>query len=370
MSWVYVFLGFCALILLHEAGHFVAAKATGMRVEGFFLFFGPTLWSFKRGETEYGIKSIPLGGYVKINGMNPEEEMPPGEEHRAYHKQKVWKRIVVAAAGPAVNIVLAFVILFAVFKIGGLGDVHGKPVVHETTEGSSAAKVLDEGDRFVAVDGHSFKGLEPEKRIEKFGDLIRSHACAGKPTDGCTATTAAEVTVLRGGKEKTFEITPHYSAEAKRMLLGVAWVEQDHWVPVSAGTALSKSGDAMWEVITKTGDKFAHIFESKARKEFHSVVGISDIGHEAIDAGWRQAFLLLALVSLSLGLINLLPILPLDGGHIFWAIVEKIRRGKPVSIRVMERATVVGFALVLMLVVIGLSNDISSITGEGFNVSK
>lgn len=79
MSWVYVFLGFCALILLHEAGHFVAAKATGMRVEGFFLFFGPTLWSFKRGETEYGIKSIPLGGYVKINGMNPEEEMPPGK---------------------------------------------------------------------------------------------------------------------------------------------------------------------------------------------------------------------------------------------------------------------------------------------------
>ncbi|HVV90060.1 MAG TPA: site-2 protease family protein, partial [Solirubrobacterales bacterium] len=116
MSWLYVFLGFCALILLHEAGHFVAAKATGMRVEGFFLFFGPTLWSFKRGETEYGIKSIPLGGYVKINGMNPEEEMPPGEEHRAYHRQKVWKRIVVAAAGPAVNIVLAFVILYAVFS--------------------------------------------------------------------------------------------------------------------------------------------------------------------------------------------------------------------------------------------------------------
>ena len=78
MSWVYVFLGFCLLILLHEAGHFVAAKATGMRVEGFYLFFGPKLWTFKRGETEYGIKSIPLGGYVKINGMNPEEEMPEG----------------------------------------------------------------------------------------------------------------------------------------------------------------------------------------------------------------------------------------------------------------------------------------------------
>ncbi|HEX4305438.1 MAG TPA: M50 family metallopeptidase [Solirubrobacterales bacterium] len=370
MSWVYVFLGFCALILLHEAGHFVAAKATGMRVEGFFLFFGPTLWSFKRGETEYGIKSIPLGGYVKINGMNPEEEMPPGEEHRAYHRQKVWKRIVVAAAGPAVNIVLAFVILYFVFAIGGLNDNHGKPVVHETSEGSAAAKVLQEGDRIVAVDGRSFKGLEGEERIEKFGEVIRSHKCAGKPTDGCAATTPAEVTVLRDGKEKTFAITPHYSAEEKRMLLGVAWAENSHWVPVSTGTAISHSADAMWEVISKTGDKFAHIFESKARKEFHSVVGISDIGHEEIEAGWRQALLLLALVSLSLGIINLLPILPLDGGHIFWAIVEKIRRGKPVSIRVMERATIVGFALVLMLMVIGLSNDISAITGEGFNVSK
>src|SRR4051812_17586937 len=183
MSWVYVFLGFCALILLHEAGHFVAAKKTGMRVESFFLFFGPTLWSFKRGETEYGIKSIPLGGYVKINGMNPEEEMPPGEEHRAYYRQKVWKRIVVAAAGPAVNIVLAFVILFAVFKIGGLNDGHAKPVVAETTAESGAAKVLQENDRIVAVDGRSFKGLEGEERIGKFGELIRSHKCAGKATD-------------------------------------------------------------------------------------------------------------------------------------------------------------------------------------------
>jgi regulator of sigma E protease len=370
MSWVYVFLGFCLLIILHEAGHFVAAKATGMRVEGFFLFFGPTLWSFKRGETEYGIKSIPLGGYVKINGMNPEEEMPPGEEHRAYHRQKVWKRIVVAAAGPAVNIVLAFVILFAVFKIGGLDNSHSKPVVGETTKGSAAAKVLQENDRIVSVDGHSYANLAPEERIEKFGEQIRSHKCAGKPTDGCVATTSAEVTVLRDGKEKTFQIAPHYSEEEKRMLLGVAWEQSEHWVPISTGTAVSHSGDSMWEVISRTGSVFSHIFESEKRKEISSVVGISDVGHEVVDEGWREAFLLLALVSLSLGVINLVPILPLDGGHIFWAIVEKLRGGKPVPIRVMEMATVVGFALVLMLMVIGVSNDIGRITGEGFNVNK
>ena len=370
MSWVYVFLGFCALILLHEAGHFVAAKRTGMRVESFFLFFGPTLWSFKRGETEYGIKSIPLGGYVKINGMNPEEEMPPGEEHRAYHRQKVWKRIVVAAAGPAVNIALAFVILFAVFKIGGLDEVHGKTTVQETTKGSAAASVLQEGDRIVAIDGKSFPNASSEERIEKFGDVIRSHKCAGELTNGCAAQTPAEVTVRRDGELKTFQVTPHYDATAKRMLLGVAWATSNNWVPISTSTAVGHSLDTMGEVISRTASVFAHIFESEKRKEISSVVGISDVGHEAVDNGWRDAFLLLGLVSLSLGLINLFPILPLDGGHIFWAIIEKLRGGRPVSIKVMERATIIGFALVLMLMVIGVSNDIGRITGEGFNVSK
>jgi regulator of sigma E protease len=370
MSWVYVFLGFCALILLHEAGHFVAAKATGMRVEGFFLFFGPTLWSFKRGETEYGIKAIPLGGYVKINGMNPEEEMPPGEEHRAYHRQKVWKRIVVAGAGPAVNIVLAFVILYFVFAIGGLQEVHGKTEVAETSQGSAAAKVLHDGDKIVAVDGQSFPNANGDQRIEKFGDLIRSHTCAGEPTDGCAAATPAEVTVLRDGQEKTFEITPHYDAAEERMLLGVAWETDSKWIPVSSGESIDHSAGVMGEVVSRTASVFAHIFESEKRKEISSVVGISDVGHEAVDRGWRESFLLLALVSLSLGLINLVPILPLDGGHIFWAIIEKLRRGKPVSVRVMERATIIGFALVLMLMVIGVSNDIGRITGEGFNVSK
>jgi regulator of sigma E protease len=370
MSWVYVFLGFCALILLHEAGHFVAAKATGMRVEGFFLFFGPTLWSFKRGETEYGIKCIPLGGYVKINGMNPEEEMPPGEEHRAYHRQKVWKRIVVAAAGPVVNIVLAFVILFAVYGIGGLNEPSVKSIVGETSPNSGASKVLESGDRIVSVDGHSSTGLESEARIEKFGEDIRSHKCEGKPTDGCEATTAAEVTVLRDGQEKTFQVTPHYSAKEGRMLLGLSWEIENHWVPISTGEAASKSLDTMGEVVSRTGSVFAHIFEAEKRKEISSVVGISDVGHEAVNNGWRDAFLILALVSLSLGLINLVPVLPLDGGHIFWAIVEKLRGGKPVSVRVMERATIIGFALVLMLMVVGVSNDIGRITGEGFNVSK
>jgi regulator of sigma E protease len=230
--------------------------------------------------------------------------------------------------------------------------------------------VLKEGDRIVAVDGKTYSGLKPREQIAKVGEQVRSHKCAGKPTDGCPATTPAEVTVIRNGQEKTFQITPHYSAEERRMLLGIAWLEKDNWVSISAGHALSKSGDAMWEVVSKTGEVFSHIFEAEKRKEISSVVGISDVGHQVVNKGWRESFLLLALVSLSLGLINLVPILPLDGGHIFWAIIEKLRRGKPVSVRVMERATIIGFAHVLMLMVIGVSNDIGRITGEGFNVSK
>ena len=101
MSWILAFLGFAALVILHEAGHFFAAKAVGMRVERFALFFPPLIYKVKRGETEYGIGAIPLGGYVKITGMNPAEEIPPEHAHRAYYRQPVWKRIVVIAAGPS-----------------------------------------------------------------------------------------------------------------------------------------------------------------------------------------------------------------------------------------------------------------------------
>jgi len=365
MSWFWVFIGFSLLIVLHEGGHFLAAKATGMRVERFFLFFGPTIWSFKRGETEYGVKAIPLGGYVKITGMNPEEEVPPEHQENAYFRKPVWKRIVVVAAGPAVNIALALLVFFFVFRVGGVEEVN--PVVAKTMSGSDAAKVLKPGDRIIAADGHAFAGRSGAEQIEKFGEIVKAHKCVGEPTDGCPAKTPVRVTIQREGQLRSFEITPRYDSSENRMLIGVRW-PGGYWVPIGSGQALSRSADIMGEVISRTGSVFAHIFESQQRHEISGIVGTSDVGHQAVEAGWRQALLLLALVSLSLGLINLLPILPLDGGHIFWALIEKLRRGKPVSVAVMERATVIGFALVLVLMVIGLSNDIGRISGEGFKV--
>ncbi|HET8565250.1 MAG TPA: site-2 protease family protein [Solirubrobacterales bacterium] len=363
MSWFAVFLGFCFLIVVHEAGHFAAAKAVGMRVERFFLFFGPTIWSFKRGETEYGVKAIPLGGYVKITGMNPEEDVPPEHEENAYFRKPIWKRIVVVAAGPAVNLVLAFVILVGVFGIGGLEKTNQS--VGAIKSGSPASRVLKEGDRIVAVDGKRFPDLALEQRLKAFGNVVKAHRCAGRQVNDCRAATPVKLTISRDGALKTISVYPRYDKEEGRALIGFSY--GGHFVPISFGHAVSKSLDSVWLVTSKTATIFARIFESEQRKQISGIVGTSDVGHAAVEQGWRQALLLLALVSLSLGLINLLPILPLDGGHILWAVVEKLR-GEPVSLRVIERATVVGFALVLMLMFIGLSNDIGRITGEGFEV--
>jgi regulator of sigma E protease len=363
MSWFWVFVGFCLLIVLHEAGHFFAAKATGMRVERFFLFFGPTIWSVKRGETEYGVKSIPIGGYVKITGMNPEEEVPPEHEANAYFRKPVWKRIVVVAAGPAVNILLAFAILFGVYVVNGRPEVDQR--VGSVKPGTPAAKVLQSGDRIVAIDGKSFARAPVEERLERFAKTVGSHECAGKQVDGCVASTPVKVEVERNGATQTFSVYPHYDKEAGRSLIGFSYGSK--MVGLGAGAAVSEAGNAIWEVASGTVHVFTHLFESEQREQVSGVVGISDVGHQVIEKGLERALLLLAFVSLSLGLVNLLPILPLDGGHIFWALVEKLR-GRPASLRVMERATMVGVALVLMLFFLGLSNDIGRITGEGFEV--
>lgn len=360
MNWLWIFLGFTLLIFLHECGHFVAAKATGMRVERFFLFFGPTLWSFKRGETEYGIKSIPLGGYVKISGMTREEEVPEGTEGRAYYEQSVWKRVVTIGAGPAVNIVLAFAILFSVY-LASFNEYHQS--VDEIRPGTPAAKVLEPGDRIVAVDGNRYARLDTEGRLDRFGKQVGSHECAGKQVDGCVAATPVELLIRRNGELQTISVRPEYDKAAGKPLIGFSYA----FVPtdLSPGGAADVALDRMWMVASGTVHVLSHIFESKERKEISGVVGTSDTANQVIDFGLAPALLLLAFVSLSLGLINLLPILPLDGGHIFWALVEKLR-GRPASLRVMERASVIGFALVAVLFVIGLSNDIGRLGGDSF----
>ena len=367
MSWVWVFLGFTLLIVLHEAGHFFAAKATGMRVERFFLFFGPKLWSVKRGETEYGIASIPAGGYVRISGMNPDDVLPEGEEHRGYYEMPVWKRIVVIGAGPAVNIVLAFVILAGVFLTS---SVSANQVVEEVSPKSPATGVLKPGDRILAIDGSRYSNRSNDGRFEGFRAEVDNHRCGsgapGEQKNGCIASTPARLTVERSGQVRSILVRPEYSAAEGRALIGFAPGSEP--IDISAGEAVDRSTEMMWEVGTKTATVFAKLFDPEKRKEVSGVVGTSDVAHQVINKfGTAEALILLAIVSLSLGLINLFPFLPLDGGHIFWSLVEKVR-GKRVPFSVMERAGAIGFVLVIMLFFLGLSNDIGRLTGEGFNV--
>ena len=363
MTWVWIFLGFSLLIILHEAGHFFAAKWTGMRVEKFFLFFGPRITSVKRGETEYGIAAIPAGGYVKISGMNPDDVLPEGEEHRGYYEMPVWKRIVVIGAGPAVNIVLAFAILFVVFLTSAQ---QVDQTVGEVSPDTPAAGALHAGDKIVAVDGSRYPGLGLEDRLERFKDDVASHRCAGPQKEGCLASTPVQLTVVRGGEKRTVVVKPEYDPALERTRIGFSYGTES--AELGAGGAASRSADFMWEVSTKTVTVFANLFDAEKRKEVSGVVGTSEVAHQTIDKfGATEAFVLLAVVSLSLGLINLFPFLPLDGGHIFWSLVEKVR-GKRVPFSVMERAGAIGFVLVIMLFFLGLSNDIGRLTGEGFNV--
>ena len=405
MSYVLAFVGFALLIILHEGGHFLAAKAVGMRVERFSLFFGPLLVKFRRGETEYGIGPIPLGGYVRITGMSPRERYPEqdqleqlgadlqrtrtdleaagdprrqaeltaeqsrltaemaqvrarlaGIRKRAYYNQPVWKRIVVILAGPGVNLLIAFAIVFGIFLSQGQAVVTKQIALVE--KATPAAAALHVGDRIVSVDGvrGSWTAIQTE---------IRRHRCAGTPANGCLAATPARVVVDRHGQLHTFELRPRYVASAGYMQIGFSFGTGQQPVGVAQAASLTVSG--LWRVTKTTVSKFATLFEPKSRKSVHSVVGAYEVTQEYFSTSTTDALDLLALVSLSLAVINLFPFLPLDGGHVFWALAEKVR-GKRIPFEVMERASAVGFALILIVFTIGLSNDISTLSGRGFGL--
>jgi regulator of sigma E protease len=408
MTWVLVVAGFAALIMLHEGGHFVVAKLTGMRVERFFLFFPPKLVSVRIGETEYGIGMIPLGGFVKITGMNPEEleaaergenagkttlleqiegadsgnvtpkslegdgPVDPEIIERAYYNQPVWKRIAVIAAGPVVNILLAFVLLFAVY----LSVPQPKGIeVDQVQAGSPAAGVLKPNDRILSIEGipATFPDLSKisdvndrlnaaDNKFIHLTDRSRKHTCTGGKTPDCRSATPVSITVKRGARTLTLHIPTYYDPSTKLYRLGVRFKTVGSQIASQSPAEAAKLAvDKMWFVTSKTLSVIGRIFEPAQRKQVSSIVGGSQALNQAIGFDAHQGIFVLAVISLSLGLINLFPFLPLDGGHIFWSLVEKVR-GRRVPFVVIERASAVGFLLVLMLFVIGLSNDIGRLT--------
>ncbi len=358
MSWILAFLGFALLIILHELGHFAVAKWVGMRVERFSLFFPPLIARKKRGETEYAIGAVPLGGYVKITGMNPHEDIPDEVAHRAYYKQPVWKRIAVIAAGPAVNIVLAFVILWGLFSFNPVSDPDAKRV-GKIEAATPAAGILRPGDDLVAVDGK-------RGNLEQLIAQIRTHGCeGGQKTAGCRAATPAELIVRRDGRELPVSVKPFY--DAKRQVMRLGFTFQDVRLDLGPVEAADFAASEMWRFTSGTVTTIVQILDPEVRKEISGVVGTYEVTRQAVQLDLTTALYILAVISLSLGVINLFPFLPLDGGHIFWALAEKIR-GKAIPFAVLERAGFVGFALVMMLFAIGLTNDIGRLTGEGIQI--
>jgi regulator of sigma E protease len=368
MSWLLAFAGFAALIILHEFGHFAAAKAVGMRVERFSLFFPPLLGRVRRGETEYAIGSVPLGGYVKITGMTPNEELAPDVAPRAYFRQAVWKRVVVIAAGPAMNFLIAFLLIFALLLVSGVA--RNDLVVDQVTDKGAAVGALRPGDRIVSIDGRP--GYAPglsaraiERRQLALREQVNTHRCAGTANAGCKATTKAEIVVERDGARRTVAVDPTYDPQLKRMLLGIGYGTKED---VGAGRAATLTVEGMWRVTRLTVGSIVRIFyDPKARKEVSGVVGSYETTRQSFQFDTERALEVLALISLSLAVVNLFPFLPLDGGHIFWALAEKVR-GRPIPFRVLERASVVGFMLVAFLFVVGLSNDLGRLTGDGFKL--
>jgi regulator of sigma E protease len=357
LSWFLAFAGFALLVILHELGHFTAAKAVGMRVEKFSLFFPPTLFSVRRGETEYAIGSIPAGGYVRISGMNPSEDLPEEVRDRAYHSQPVWKRIVVIAAGPAVNLVLAFVLLFVFYAAVGPYET-GVAAIEKSYP---AAGTLHVNDQILAVDGQ-------KASFEKASKLISAHHCAqSPPTARCKATTPARLTVLRDGRRLTVSVAPIYDAKAKRTRVGFQYGSIDTRENLSLGSAVDLTADKYWFFTKATLELPARLINPEQRKEISGAVGAYETTRQTILNQPADVIGILALISLSLAIVNLFPFLPLDGGHIFWAIVEKVRR-KPVPFAVMERAGVVGFMLIILIFLIGFTNDIDRLSGQGFGV--
>jgi membrane-associated protease RseP (regulator of RpoE activity) len=316
------------MIMLHELGHFLTAKRSGMKVTEFFVGFGPRLWSITRGETEYGVKAVPLGGYCRIIGMTSLEEVAPEDEPRAYRNKRTGSKVVVAAAGPAVHFVIAVVLMFAVLFFAG--DYRGEHVVttlEKTTQGAEAAG-LRAGDTIVAIDG---------TRVTSWDQVQQLINPPGHPA---RAGQVMQFVVRRDGRELSYGITLQQSTDPSvpRVVAGVTpgYVLPRPGLVTSIVKAPKQVADFGWESVKAIGSMFSPAGISNyfrilsgdttsrtdQSKRFVSPVGIAGVANDAVKAGWVNVLKLLIAINIFVGLFNLLPLLPFDGGHIAIALYE------------------------------------------------
>jgi regulator of sigma E protease len=404
MNSLIAILGLAFLVLLHEAGHFYTARLVGMTPRKFYVGFPPALVKTRRKGIEYGIGAIPLGGYVKIPGMHrpapsdvdahfgravqeapqlhgpcerlkrlvdegdfeaaagvladigrasAEAELSPGTRKAverglselgdglgmdAYWRQRTWKRVFVIAAGPGTNLLFA-IVCFSILLAFGPG--RGTTTVAAIETGRPAAKAgLQPGDKVVAING---------KSVDYVGMFEQINGSDGKPV---------LVTVRRDGRLVTLPLATPFKDTDGRYRLGF----RPRFVSVPPHVAVWDSLRLTGEITKEIGGVLVRLVQGSGRDQISSPIGIVRGSSSALSRGFETFFWVLGLISLSLALLNLLPLLPLDGGHIAFSIVEGIR-GRSVGREVYERVSVVGIALVLTLFFIGLSNDIGGGAG-------
>jgi membrane-associated protease RseP (regulator of RpoE activity) len=367
-----VVLSIIVIVMVHELGHFLAAKRGGMKVTEYFVGFGPRLWSFRRGETEYGVKALPLGGYVKIPGMTNLEEVDPADEGRLYRDKPFHSRLLVAVAGSAMHFLMAFLLLIALFalvgvpnnsqiQIQGVSALGGRP-------GPAAVGGVQAGDVVVSIDGRPIGG-----NMDALTSAIQHHP--GVPIT---------VVVDRDGRHKTLTVTPangriHHEVGATppkgSAPYGVIGVSLGSPVETAGLVhALSSAGagfgNFVWASVTGIGhlftlfsphgiaQRFQQVTSAKAAQQAEangtrplSTVGVVQTANDAIHAGLGEFLYFLVLINIFFGIFNLFPMLPLDGGHVAIAVYEKIRTGRRKVMYHADVAKLMPFTWLFILVI-------------------
>jgi membrane-associated protease RseP (regulator of RpoE activity) len=357
MMWIIgvAFFALCILVsvALHECGHMWAARATGMKVRRYFVGFGPTLWSTRRpnklGYTEYGLKAVPLGGFCDIAGMTAIDEIAPEDQPYAMYRQKTWKRVTVLFAGPAMNFVIGLVLIYGMALFWGLPNLHPQPAAY-VSETSCVATEVSKGQmgQCTGTGPAAAAGIKAGDIIVKVGDtdvhnpdeMVAAVRALTGPTqfvverDGTRITTMVDVTQTQRWTSDTAK-APSTVAAVGISAAEFGPVKYAHYNVLTAipgtvaftGDLTVELGKSLAKIPTKIGALVHSIGGGERDPETPiSVVGASIIGGDAFEHGYFMAFwFFLAQLNLVLGAINLLPLLPFDGGHIAIALFEKIR---------------------------------------------
>lgn len=346
MSILSAILLFGFLIFIHELGHFIFAKISGVKVLKFSLGFGPKVIGKKIGETEYLISAMPLGGYVKMLGEEPEDEVEKSEQERSYKNQPVYKRAFIVSAGPVFNLLTAVVIFFFVFIIGVPTLL---PVVGEVMPGTPAAKaMLVKGDRIIEINGTV---------VRHWGEMTEIIYKSANKT--------LSMKIQRGTEIIDMSITPEskrvkdiFGEEKEIGLIGVKPSGETIKIKENLPSAVKNAVLKTWEISVLT---IVGIIKLIQRIIPADTIGgpilIFQLAEKQATAGPLNFFTFAAVISINLGVLNLLPIPVLDGGHLMFLGIEAIRK-KPLSERVIMVAQRIGLALIITLMVFAMYNDI------------